>query len=165
MDHGQGSGAARSSEERQRHRGREDFGPASQEEWSIGKVGVTATSTFARRRLSPLTRDHFRVHDYPRRSRHLDRSTADVSSGVIDTGTTLVVSRIPLSNRRRIVVLLSTCSDSRLADKVAAMIPRPTYSRFACSFAIFFTATDEKNSCDRTPTVNEYPHSFIFFYY
>lgn len=41
MDHGQGPGAARGGEERQRHRGREDPRPASQEEWSTGKVGVT----------------------------------------------------------------------------------------------------------------------------
>jgi len=41
MDHGQGPGAARGSKKWQRHRGREDPRPASQEEWSTGKVGVT----------------------------------------------------------------------------------------------------------------------------
>jgi len=59
MDYGQGSGAARGSEERQRHRGREDPRPASQEEWSTGKVGVTVAASltlFARRRLSSLPR-------------------------------------------------------------------------------------------------------------
>lgn len=41
MDHGEGSGAAGGSEKRKCHRGREDFGSTSEEEWSTGKVGVT----------------------------------------------------------------------------------------------------------------------------
>lgn len=43
MDHGEGSGAARGSEKRKCHRGREDFGSTSEEEWSTGKVGVTVS--------------------------------------------------------------------------------------------------------------------------
>lgn len=41
MDHGEGPGAARGSEKRKCHRGREDIGSTSEEEWSPGKVGVT----------------------------------------------------------------------------------------------------------------------------
>lgn len=41
MDHGEGPGAAGGSEKRKCHRGREDFGSTSEEEWSTGKVGVT----------------------------------------------------------------------------------------------------------------------------
>lgn len=41
MGHGEGPGAAGGSEKRKCHRGREDFGSTSEEEWSTGKVGVT----------------------------------------------------------------------------------------------------------------------------
>lgn len=45
MDHGEGPGAARGSEKRKCHRGREDLGSTSEEEWSTGKVGVTVKQT------------------------------------------------------------------------------------------------------------------------
>lgn len=46
MEHGEGPGAARGSEERKCHRGREDTRTKSEEEWSTGKVGVTVPDTF-----------------------------------------------------------------------------------------------------------------------
>ncbi|OAD62385.1 hypothetical protein WN48_07062 [Eufriesea mexicana] len=38
MDHGEGSGAAGGSKKRKCHRGREDFGSTSEEEWSTSKT-------------------------------------------------------------------------------------------------------------------------------
>ncbi|KAK1121871.1 hypothetical protein K0M31_010181 [Melipona bicolor] len=38
MGHGEGPGAAGGSEKRKCHRGREDFGSTSEEEWSTGKT-------------------------------------------------------------------------------------------------------------------------------
>lgn len=66
MDYGQGSGAARGSEERERHRGGEDPRPASQEEWSTGKVGVTVAAeldTFSLAAAFPHYRDNVPVPD------------------------------------------------------------------------------------------------------
>lgn len=68
MDHGEGSGAARGSEKRKCHRGREDFGSTSEEEWSTDKVGVTVLD-FGFPRFFQRSRTLFHLSHVPVRPR------------------------------------------------------------------------------------------------
>lgn len=138
MDHGQGSGAARGSEERQRHRGREDPRSASQKEWSTGKVGVTVASltllltaacfSLCRARFSILGRvrpgRRFRRACYE--GLRLSESSGAGSHGRVSLAHSIIEPPLAL----HVVCSVSTCSDSRLADKVPRCenAPRPTYT-------------------------------------
>lgn len=124
MDHGQGPGAARGSKERQRHRGREDPRPASQEEWSTGKVGVTIARPdyFCLAVAFPRYRGHFLIPSSRQFSTLWRFNERRLVPGPSTAGTRAArLSRIPLSNRTP--CSFRQYSDSRLADKVAARIP------------------------------------------
>lgn len=135
MDHGQGPGAARGSKERQRHRGREDPRPASQEEWSTGKVGVTVArlDNSCLAVAFPRYRGHFLIpSSRPSGARPFDDLTTDVSR--VRRHGHDVASRIPLSNRHRMPCSFRHTPIQRLADKDCR---KDTSAHSACTLSQF----------------------------
>lgn len=154
MDHGQGPRAARGSEKRQRHRSREDSRPACQEEWSTGKVGVTAKHAFWHFCSSPpflYYPKSFSRFQFFARVVLLSTSaifTADISRPESSTRRRLAHSIIePLPH----VVLVSTCSYSRVSPiRLCASKDSSTYVMFPFGFHNFLSAAGDEETHARS---------------